>query len=791
MLSGCIISYSPKGGSSLGGTVVTITGTRFLGATAVKFGTTPATRFVVNSTTSITAVTPAHSTGNFDITVDTPTGIFTTTKGFAFEQPPTLTSISPPTGSANGGTTVTLRGNYFAGLTSVKFGTTPAIRFTMTGLTTITAVTAAHTAGTVPVTVTTYAGTVTAGTDFTYAATPSIDSFTPISGSTSGGTLVTITGTDLTAVTGLTIGTQPAASYTVTSSTRIEAVTEPNTAATAPVKVITPVGVTVAPHDFTYVAPAPTVSSFTPASGSVHGGKAVIITGTGLMGATAVKFGATTAASFTVTSPAAVRAVTAAHQAAGVPVSVTTAGGTTLSSSPFNFDTTLAVLAANPNVGPVSGGTPVQILGTNLTDVTGVMFGTTTAETFVKYGSTGRTSPVTNGIFAVTKPHAAGAVPVRLITPTGTATLATPYTFEVVPDTPSITSFAPRTGSITGGNVVSITGTGLTGATAVQMGGTTVASFTVTSPTRLTAVLEPYPRVNAGPLTVTTPTGIAISTRYFVFRPPPAPTLSVTSGSITGGTAVVITGTRLTGVTAVMFGTTTAANFVKTGKTGITGPATTAIYAHTKPHQPGSVPVRVVTSHGTGTATDLYTFRARTNTPTITSFTPSIGSLAGGNQVTITGTGFTGATAVKFVGTTAASFTVTSPTTITAITRAQDDSYSGEVTVTTPLGVAKSRWDFRYVNPPTITSLSRTSGSVAGGTEVFISGKHLTGVTAVMFGTTTVSGFLRTGKTGQTGPITSGIIVFTEPHAPGSVPVRVIGPQGTGTAASPYTFVGT
>jgi hypothetical protein len=65
---------SPKKGPALGGTAVTITGTRFAGAAVVKFGSTEATKVEVKSETLITAVSPAGTRGTVDVTVSTPTG---------------------------------------------------------------------------------------------------------------------------------------------------------------------------------------------------------------------------------------------------------------------------------------------------------------------------------------------------------------------------------------------------------------------------------------------------------------------------------------------------------------------------------------------------------------------------------------------------------------------------------------------------------------------------------------------------------------------------------------------
>ncbi len=67
-----VTAVSPASGATSGGTSVTITGTNFSGASAVKFGTTSATSFTVNSDTSITAIDPAKSSGTIDVTVTVP-----------------------------------------------------------------------------------------------------------------------------------------------------------------------------------------------------------------------------------------------------------------------------------------------------------------------------------------------------------------------------------------------------------------------------------------------------------------------------------------------------------------------------------------------------------------------------------------------------------------------------------------------------------------------------------------------------------------------------------------------
>ncbi|HEY0247640.1 MAG TPA: putative Ig domain-containing protein [Gryllotalpicola sp.] len=69
-----ITGIAPTRGAPTGGTIVTITGEHFTGATAVSFGATPAVTFIVNSETQLTALTPPGTPGTVDVTVTTPSG---------------------------------------------------------------------------------------------------------------------------------------------------------------------------------------------------------------------------------------------------------------------------------------------------------------------------------------------------------------------------------------------------------------------------------------------------------------------------------------------------------------------------------------------------------------------------------------------------------------------------------------------------------------------------------------------------------------------------------------------
>jgi serine/threonine protein kinase len=191
-----VIGVSPDGGTDLGGTTVTITGTGLNHATLVTFGGV-AGRIIAKSDTQITVASPPSTgtasitvttaaittdsgtritgTGTVDIIVMTPTGAsrLTAADHYTFAAPqPAVTGVSPDSGGTTGGTTVSITGTGLAGATAVRFGGA-AGRITADSNTQIT-VTSPPGTGTVPVTVTTQAGTsqTTAVGHYTYTARP-------------------------------------------------------------------------------------------------------------------------------------------------------------------------------------------------------------------------------------------------------------------------------------------------------------------------------------------------------------------------------------------------------------------------------------------------------------------------------------------------------------------------------------------------------------------------------------------------------------------------------------------
>ena len=156
-----VTGVSPNEGALSGGTSVSVSGIHLSEASVVTFGGVAAKSFTVNSSTSITAIAPAHAAGTVAVSVTTPAGASPSTPGdeFTYEPPPVVTKLSPKSGPGSGGTPVTITGERLSEASAVSFGGVAAKSFVVNSATSITAVSPAQAPGTVSVTVTTPTGT--------------------------------------------------------------------------------------------------------------------------------------------------------------------------------------------------------------------------------------------------------------------------------------------------------------------------------------------------------------------------------------------------------------------------------------------------------------------------------------------------------------------------------------------------------------------------------------------------------------------------------------------------------
>ena len=162
--------------------------------------------------------------------------------------------------------------------------------------------------------------------------------------------------------------------------------------------------------------------------------------------------------------------------------------------------------------------------------------------------------------------------------------------------------------------------------------------------------------------------------------------ISPSSGLTTGGTSVTITGTGFTGATSVTIQGTAATSVFVVSDTEIT--------AVTPAGTNGPASVLVTIPGGTSAGNALYTYFAPL---TVTSISPNKGSVAGGQPVIITGTGFRNPLSVTIQGTLATSVVVVNDSVITAVTPAGTVG-TASVRVTTPGGTSAANTLYTYLS---------------------------------------------------------------------------------------------
>ncbi len=507
------------------------------------------------------------------------------------------------------------------------------------------------------------------------SAAPAVTGLSPASGSTGGGTLVTITGTHLDGPVSVDFGTK-AGTITVDLNTKIM-VKSPPGKGTVEITVITPAGSGKA-GEFSYHSPkmkmaAPAVGGVSPATGPAAGGTLVTITGKNLADATMVSFGGVagmiasdSGTQITVTSP---------PGSGTVNVAVTTPGGTSTAGM-FTYKAAAAPPPAHPSAtglspssGPAAGGTSVTISGSNLSGASKVSFG----------GAAGTITADSGTRVTVKSPPGKGTVTVTVTTSGGTAT-AGKFTYKAAssppPARPVVTGISPSSGTTAGGTSVTITGKNLSGATGVSFGSAS-GSITADSSTQITATSP----AGSGlvDITVTTKGGTSATSsadKFSYVTPAPVVTgFSPTSGTTAGGTSVTITGKNLSGATGVSFG----------GAAGsITADSSTQITA-TSPAGSGTVTITVTTPGGTATA-GKFTYVVPA--PTVTDYSPNSNydSECETTTVTISGMNLGDAT-VSFGSAGNGSITSDNGSTI-AVTAPANGSGAVTITVTTPGGTA-------------------------------------------------------------------------------------------------------
>ncbi len=482
--------------------------------------TTTATSTSLPGTYPITFSTESLSAANY--TFSYVNGTLTITGSPA----PTLTSIAPNTGARGTRVPITLSGTNLTGTSSITVSGTGVTVSSLTAVnsTTVTAtftIASTATLSARTVSVTTLGGTSNTAT-FTVVnpPAPTLTSIAPNTGIRGTSVPVTLTGTNLSGASSITVsGTGVTVSnLTVVNSTTVTATFTIATSAKQSARTVSVTSLGGTSNNVTFTVatpPAPTLTSIAPNSGIRGTSVAVTLTGTNLTGASAVTVSGTgvTVSGLTVvnsTSVTAIFTITTGATLSARTVSITTLGGT---SNTVMFTVQGATLTSiTPNTGIRGTSLPVTLTGTNLTGATSVTVSGTgvTVSNLIVVNSTTVTAT-----FTITTGATLSARTVSVTTPIGTTNTMT-YTVQG----PTLTLIAPNTGLHGTSVPVTLTGTNLTGASAVTVSGTgvTVSGLTVVNSTSVTATftITAGAKLSARTVSVTTPIGTSNTVTFTV-----------------------------------------------------------------------------------------------------------------------------------------------------------------------------------------------------------------------------------------------------------------------------------
>jgi hypothetical protein len=221
--------------------------------------------------------------------------------------------------------------------------------------------------------------------------------------------------------------------------------------------------------------------------------------------------------------------------------------------------------------------------------------------------------------------------------------------------------------------------------------------------------------------------------RAFTYEPVPAPPKIIDvlprTGPTTGGPSIRLIGDNFTEDVRVRIGELTAMRKVLSAKL-----IDFILPAH---ELPGPVALEVSLDEVTIRIEEAFTYESP-RAPKLTNVEPRSGPQSGGTKVVIEGENFPPNAAVFFNRVAAKSFAIKDATRIEAVTPASRSAGVVDVEVSsaqTGPGISKGGFRYEAVQAPLITSVAPNRGTIDGGTELTVEGKHFgEGVVVLMGG---------------------------------------------------------
>lgn len=514
---------------------------------------------------------------------------------------------------------------------------------------------------------------------------PVISSITPSSGSTQGGNLITIVGTGFGLSPEVRVGSNEADPSTPPTDTLIIAEVPEGEGVDLPVTVVAG-GLTSNSRPYSYLAPV--INSITPASSGTAGGTQITISGssfgsnpTATLGGISISKTSGSHSQFVGTLPA--------GQGINLPIVVSTSGGRLSNSVNFSYSPP-SISSISPTSAPTAGGSVITLTGSN--------FGISGAIVTVN-GSNAPLVTQSHSSVIVTLPPGQGSPATVQITVAGQTATSTAFSYAA----PALTGISAASKPTAGGVPITLTGSNFGLSPSVIIGG---LSATITgTPTHTQLVVTLPPGEGTGKLVRVIAAGQVGNSLTFDYDAPAISGITAASRPTAGNVPITVQGSN--------FGLSPSVTLQGTPLSVIQS-SHSSIVCNLPPGQ-GTRSLLVTAGLQNSSA-----FSFSYDPPLITSLIPDHGPTAGNIAITLQGSNF-GLSRTVTVGGLNALITSGTHTQIVA-TLPAGDGLSRNVLVNVDSAISNAV-PFDY-DPPSITSVSPTTGSTSGGTVITLTGNN-------------------------------------------------------------------
>lgn len=579
-----------------------------------------------------------------------------------------------------------------------------------------------------------------------------ITAIAPNSGSTEGGTYVTIRGIDFRSGAEVYFGSAKATDVTVTledpvtKSYKISCYTPAGDIGYVDVAVINPdnsFGIAIVKNGFNYRSPDsdPVITSVTPGSGPIVGGTRITVSGSDFRAGLKLYVDGIEATNIVRVDDQTITAVAPAHAAGKTVVSVVNYDGGSFAFGDDGLEpgftyavpgSSPQITSVTPNFGPAEKTTMTTITGLDFRVNAKVYFGSvqSTQVEYVDYQT----------LRALAPEQGEGTVDVTVVNEDfGTGTLAKAFSYRS--SKPNITKINPSIGNRAGGDIITILGEELV--VEYEDGEITLAPQVFFQQGNLSAQGEVLEGSTSEALIVRTPAapnGVigaynvrvvnfdeaedTVKNGFKYMAPDSQPDITSVEpdmGTVQGGTPIKIYGSDFRDDPWVYIGGIEA--------TGVQVIDENTIKAVTPANSAGVKDVTVVNyDGGSFTFEDGFTYSAPESEPVVNSIAPNKGPQTGGTEITITGRDFRDGVEVYIGGELCTDILLVNYKTITAVTPPGEEG-TASVTVSNPdLGSFTLTKGFTYIHVevPVILAVTPNEGVSDGGTEIVVAGENFT-----------------------------------------------------------------